>query len=133
MRFPGILLWLGAILFLGVGLTFLLWPLPASRLVEIIVPTPTARADFAATYGGLQIAFGIFLSICARRPGWYRAGLVAMGLALAGFGLGRLHGIIFSGGAPKQMIYWFLALELAGAVLTFLVLRDLNRKTSGSE
>ena len=60
-----------------------------------------------------------------------RAGLVAQGLVLAGFGLGRLHGILFSGGSPRQMIYWFLAIELAGAVLTFLVLRDVNRKGAG--
>jgi hypothetical protein len=127
MRFPTLLLWLGAIGFIAVGLAALLWPLPMGRLVDIPIPTPTARADFVATYGGFQIGFGLFLSICARRPAWFRAGLVALGLALAGFGFGRLHGIAFSGGSPRQLIYWFLALELIGAVLSFLALRDINR------
>lgn len=127
MRFPTVVLWAGALGFLGVGVAFLLWPIPMGQLVDIPLPTPTARADFSATYGGFEIGFGLFLSICARRPNWLRSGLVAMMLALGGFALGRTHGIAFATGAPKPLIYWVLALEALGALLALAALRQLNR------
>ena len=133
MRFPTILLWAGTLGFLAVGLAFLLWPIPMGQLVDIPIATPTARADFAATYGGFEIGFGLFLSICARRTGAIRTGLVALGLALAGFALGRTHGIVFSGGSPRPIIYWVLALEAAGAILSFAALWHLNRSSPPAE
>ena len=36
-------------MFTGFGVAFTLWPLPMGRVVEIPLPTPTARIDFAGT------------------------------------------------------------------------------------
>ena len=68
--FPVIVLWLMALGFLGFGLAFTLWPLPMAGVIEIPLPTPTARIDFAATYGGFEIGVAAFLIACARRADW---------------------------------------------------------------
>jgi hypothetical protein len=63
-----------------------------AAITEISLPTAMARTDLRATYGGLDLAVGIFLWICARRDQWIRPGLVALALTAAGFGGGRPAG-----------------------------------------
>ena len=130
MTFPRAVLWLNALAFIGFGLAFTLWPLPMARYVEIVLPTPTARIDFAATYGGFELGFGIFLVACARRTAWLEAGLWASAAALVGFALIRLHGLIFAAGPATRVIYFALALEIAGSALSILALRFRARTLS---
>jgi hypothetical protein len=120
---PRVLLWLAAVGFLGFGLAFTLWPLPMARLVEIPLPTPTARIDFAATYGGFELGVGAFLVYCALRPARHRAGLLAAGCALAGFATVRALGLLAVPAAPRPVIYYALALEAASAALAFWAAR----------
>ena len=94
MKLARMVLWFAAIGFLGFGIAFTLWPLPMARLIEIPLPTSTARIDFAATYGGFEIGFGVFLAACARRTEWLAPGLWATASALAGFAAIRLYGLI---------------------------------------
>ena len=98
MKPARVLLWAAGLMFVGFGIAFTLWPLPIGRVVEIPLPTPTARIDFAATYGGFSLGFGVFLLACARRDAWLEPGLWAVAAALAGLGLVRTLGILAAAG-----------------------------------
>lgn len=114
----------GAVIFAVIGLGFLFLPVKWAAVVEIPLPTPTARTDLRATYGGFDLAFGLFLALCARRPDWIRPGLVALGLAAAGFGGGRLLGILAEGTASPLML-GFAVLEWVTALVAIVLLRRL--------
>ena len=127
VTFSRVVLWLTAVAFIGFGLAFALWPEPMARITEIALPTPTARIDYVATYGGFQTAFGVFLVACARRSAWLEPGLWAAAASLAGFGLFRLLGVAMSNGPVGTPIYVGLGLELGGAALNLLALRAAPR------
>jgi hypothetical protein len=120
------ILWLGALGFLGFGLAFTLWPLPMAGMIEIPLPTPTARIDFAATYGGFELGFAAFLIACARRDSWAAPGLWAMSAALAGFALVRIQSLFAAAGPATAPIYVALALELTGTAAGIWALRRLS-------
>jgi hypothetical protein len=126
-----VVLWLAGLAFIGFGLAFTLWPLPLARVVEIPLPTPTARIDFAATYGGFELGFGIFLLVCARRAAWLAPGLWATAAALGGFAVVRLHGLLFAAGPATRPIFVGLALEMTGFAISVLALRALRRSQRG--
>lgn len=115
---------LGALILAGIGLGFLIMPVQWAAIIEISLPTAMARTDLRATYGGFDLAFGVFLGLCALRPEWIRPGLVALGLAATGFGGGRLLGILLEGTASPLMVA-FAALEVVIAVVAFALLRRL--------
>jgi Domain of unknown function (DUF4345) len=123
---PRLYLWLAALGFIVVGVMFLFWPLPLALSLGMPLTTPTARVDFAATYGGFQLGFGAFLMFCAVREEWTRAGVIAASFAFGGFAVGRLHGMLFAPAAPEQKIYWFLALEITGTVAGIAAARALR-------
>lgn len=109
---------LGALVFLAIGALFLVAPSYWAGVVDISLPTAMARTDLRATYGGFDLCFGLFLGLCTLRPDWIRPGLVALGLALAGFASGRLLGFVVEGAADRLMIL-FAVVEAVGAVLAF--------------
>jgi len=119
----GILLF-GAVVFAVIGLGFLVVPVQWASVVEIGLPTAMARTDLRATYGGFDLAVGVFLALCAFRTEWIRPGLAAMGLAAAGFAGGRLLGIVVEGTASPLMLI-FAIMETTGALLVLYVLRTL--------
>jgi hypothetical protein len=114
--------------FVGFGLAYTLWSLPMARLTGILLPTPTARIDFAATYGGLQIGFGLFLFMCVRRPAWTEPGLCAAVVSLSGLVLVRLLSLAAVGGEATVVIWVGLALELGTALLCGVMLRRLRKE-----
>jgi hypothetical protein len=85
-----------------------------AAFTELALPTSTARADFAATYGGFQLGFGGFLLICSRSPAWVEPGLWAGAAALAGFAGVRTLAIVLEGGRVRPPIWLGLGIELAG-------------------
>ena len=56
--------------FVGFGCAYALRPTRMAALTELTLPSPTARADFIATYGGFQIGFGVFLLASAGKASW---------------------------------------------------------------
>lgn len=128
MSFARILLWLSALVFGTIGLLFVIAPVSWARVVEISLPTAMARTDLRATYGGFDLAFGIFLAACALTPHWLRPGLLAGGLVLLGFGLSRLLGIVLEGEGHRLM-WTFMLLELAGGGLSLLAFTRTSSTT----
>ena len=116
MTLSGVLLWAAALIFGAIGALFLFAPVRWARTVEISLPTPMSRTDLRATYGGFDFAMGVFLAICAARPEWHAPGLLAAGLALLGFALGRLLGFLAERSAQRLMVL-FLAVEVIGGAL----------------
>ena len=127
MKPARVVLWIAGLMFVGFGLAFTLWPLPAARVVEIPLPTPTARIDFAATYGGFSLGFGAFLLACTRRPAWLEPGLWSVAAALAGLASVRTQGILAAAGPPLPVIFIGLAVEITGVAVSLLALRHLRR------
>lgn len=115
-----------ALVFVSMGVLFLVAPVRWAAAVEIALPTAMARTDMRATYGGFDLAVGVFLALCARRDAWLRVGVVAMGLVAAGFGFGRLTGILIEGTASPLMAT-FAIIETATVVFALVVLRRLPR------
>ena len=109
--------------FAGFGVAYALWPTSMAALTGVKLPSATARVDFAATYGGLQLGFAVFLWLCARRgdPASVRSGLLAIGCALSGLAVIRLSSALLNPSAGP-VIYAGLAIEAAGAALAFWAL-----------
>ena len=129
MNLARILLLLGALVFIFIGVVFLAAPVEWGRVVQIELPTPMARTDLRATYGGFDLGFGIFLGLCAFRREWHRPGLAAAAIALAGFGLARSFGMLMEGTASPLMMSLAVA-ELSGSGAAFLSYRRLGRDVS---
>ena len=119
------LIFVSAVIFVVVGAGFLLFPKRYGDVLEISLPTAMARTDVRATYGGLELGFGIFLILCVARREWVRPGLWALALTVGGFAIGRLVGFVAEGTINNFMLF-FLALELAVALLALFLLRRVE-------
>ena len=78
----------------------------------------------ALVFGVIGFGMGVFLALCALPTWWVRPGLVALGLVAAGFGGGRLLGVLAEGTASPLMLI-FAAIETASALFAFYLLRRL--------
>lgn len=116
------LVFASALIFIVVGAGFLLIPGQYADILEISLPTAMARTDVRATYGGLELGFGVFLVLCVVRREWIRPGLWALALGTGGFAAGRLVGLVTEGTINNFMLF-FLALELAVTLLAVFLLR----------
>jgi uncharacterized membrane protein len=125
MKLARSLVFASALIFVVVGAGFLLIPKRYGDVLEISLPTPMARTDVRATYGGLELGFGIFLILCVVRREWMRPGLWALALTVGGFAAGRLVGFVAEGTINNFMLF-FLVLELAVALLALFLLRRME-------
>lgn len=116
------LIFASALIFVVVGAGFLLIPSQYANILEISLPTAMARTDVRATYGGLELGFGIFLILCGVRREWIRPGLWALALTVGGFATGRLVGLVAEGTINRFLLI-FLVLELAVTLLAVVLLR----------
>lgn len=122
MKLARALIFVSALIFVVVGAGFLFIPRQWAGILEISLPTAMARTDVRATYGGLELGFGIFLILCVVRREWIRPGLWALALTVGGFATGRLVGLVAEGTINNFMLF-FLVLELAVALLAVFLLR----------
>ena len=112
--------------FCGFGLAYVLRPVRMAALTDLPLPTPSARADFMATYGGCQVGLGLFLLACAREQSWLAPGLLAGAAVLAGLACARGLGILVGAGRVRATIWGGLAIELTGALLNAWALGSLR-------
>ncbi|MFT6400156.1 MAG: hypothetical protein ACJAYU_004926 [Bradymonadia bacterium] len=108
--------------FLGFGLAFLLWPSAMTADLDITLPTARADIEIRAFYGGLELGFGAFLLLAARRHSWQVPALVGAAMLLGGAGTTRVVGQLLEG-QLVQPHAWLAALELSGAALSAVVAR----------
>ena len=104
----------GAVVFGGFGLAFALFPTEMAALVGVVAEAPEARADVAATYGGLEIGVALFLAWCLRRGALY-TGFAMAALGFGGLGAVRLAYLVAGGGGALS---WALvSAEAVGCAL----------------
>lgn len=112
-----------ALSFLIIGAGFLVTPVSWAQSVDITLTTSMARTDFRATYGGFVLMFGVYLVLCALRPAWHAAGLLAGALTLGGFAVSRLLGLVLEG-TLSSLMWTLLGVEvMAVAINTFLYIK----------
>ena len=125
MKLARSLVFASALIFVVVGAGFLLIPRQFGGVLELSLPTAMARTDVRATYGGLELGFGIFLILCVVRREWIGPGLWALSLTVGGFAIGRVVGFIAEGTINNFMLF-FLVLELAVASVALFLLRRVR-------
>ena len=111
--------------FAGFGAILLVRP-ALMGVVGIALTEPAASAEIRAFYGGLELGLAAFFALAAARPTWHRAALVAQVAAFSGVVLGRLIGLVVDG-AGEPLLFGFLAMEAAGALLGLWALRRTPR------
>ena len=79
LPFARVVLFVSALAFLGIGVPFLVAPIEMTGFVGVSLAGATADNDVRAVYGGLQIACGLILLVCASRAAWLRLGRAAAG------------------------------------------------------
>src|SRR5262245_9121970 len=108
------------------GLVYLLAP---ERMTD---PTgfgplgPSALTDVRATYGGLQIGFGLFLLWAAAEVGRVRLALVLLALTIGAVASCRLTGILIDASANGILVA-ALVTEIALTAITFVALNRLPK------
>ena len=119
-RLAVVALWIASLVFVGLGIALMIWPTEILAGVEVKFESPTAFADIRADYGGCIFGLGVFLVWCARQRNLIRLGLICVGLVFSGYSIARLFSLAIDG-QPKRIIYILLAVELAGALISFSV------------
>ncbi len=117
MRFPRITLAVAGLVFVALGLAFLIDPRGASRFVSL-QPAGSSQVAIRAVDGGLQLGLGIFFLVANVRERWIRAGLGAVILACSGLAFGRAAGMMMEG-LYDRVHTGFLTLELFGVAVGF--------------
>ncbi len=120
---------LAGLVFAGTGLAFVIAPglVPAVRDAGGGA-SPDAINDARAVYGALELGFGIFLALCARRPSRHEAGFLAALVAGGAMAASRFAGFALVEGTPPAHLAYG-ALDAAGAAFALYGLRR-NRATS---
>ena len=93
-----------------------------------LAAAPSALTEIRAFYGGLQIGIGCFLFWCIRQRTLTVAGLVLVGLAVGGAGIGRGFGMLVDR-EPTAFHLTNLAIEVATVGLVVAAI-SRNRRPS---
>ncbi len=115
-----------ALVYTGFGLWVLVSPHSGLAYLAIDLDHVNAMSDLRGSYGGLNIAVGLFLLFAAASSGWRRPGLGLVALLNGGYVFGRLVSLVVDG-TPGQAILIAMAFE-AALVVTAWVLA--TRETS---
>lgn len=128
-RYPSVVLWICAAVFLVTGLAFSLMPRDLFGDVGLEVPNGSALTELRAMYGGLELAVGLFLAVCARRGGEaLELGLLLSFLTLLGLASFRGVGMVLE--TPQLAVMsTLLILESVGAVFALSGLLVLRKQT----
>jgi hypothetical protein len=135
MQLARLSLGLTAAAFGGFGMWLLFRP-DALSTVGVELPTPAARAEIRAFYGGLELGMAVFFATAATRPAWFRPALVLQSASLGGSALGRVFSMRTDPG-EAPVIRVLAALEAAVAVAGLAALADVRstdrRVTTGTD
>jgi len=115
------------LLFAAIGGWTLLDPNAVAKVIDIMLPTPSATVDFMALYGGFMLGYGAFLVWCAVRKAYLPAGLLSLVFGVGATAGARILGMATQG-PVKPLFLQFLAFEVGSVVLAVLFLRYVLRQ-----
>lgn len=116
------LLWVAALIFVGIGVLYTFAPEMIIPIAENPAASASARTEIRAVYGGIELGLGIFFALSARREDLRVAGLAAAALVSGCAGLARYSSFFFEGGLDTLQLA-FGASELVGGLFAAYVLR----------
>lgn len=122
MIFPRFSLGVTGLLFIGLGVAFLLDPHGMADVIGVRADRPRQVVELRAMYGGFELGLGIFFLIAIGRTRWIRAALAAQTLGFLGLAGGRLVGMMFDGW--DRLNLGFFAIELTGALMGAVAFRQ---------
>ncbi|MGE0440238.1 MAG: DUF4345 family protein [Gemmatimonadales bacterium] len=125
MRLPRLVLALSGLVFLCLGLAFLLFPEQLAGRVDLAAGSAVGVVELQAISGGLEFGLGTFLLVAAFRVRWVRAALGAQVAGFGGLALGRSIGMLTAGIGGVHL--WFLAAELTGALFGLMAFHHAKR------
>jgi len=117
-----IVLWLSGLSLLAFGAAFVVAPLATMASAGIVLDGALAATELRAFYGGLEVALGVLVLLCALRPERRRDGLLLTFAIFAGIGMARLVGMLLSG-ADSGFLRFAIVTELGLAALAAWCLR----------
>jgi hypothetical protein len=117
------ILWVLAVVFVAVGVAFVLAPSTFTEMATGVVPEGGASStEIRAVSGGVALGLGLFFGWCARRGDEVVAGLVLGALVGAGLALGRVVGFASDGDVTGMQVTFAIA-EVATVLACVLALR----------
>ncbi|MCA9541020.1 MAG: DUF4345 family protein [Myxococcales bacterium] len=125
-RWPLGVLWAFAVMYVVVGVGFIVDTPGLWTHVGVPLGTPNALVDVRAIYGGLDLGLGLALVYCARTPGGRTAGLAISALTFAGIALTRSAGLLHDG-VEGNLPFGLLTIEASGALIAALAWRAQAR------
>jgi hypothetical protein len=129
-RYPSVVLWICALVFLGIGIVFTVVPQEMFAPLGLTVPGGSPLTELRAVYGGLELAIAVFLLFCARRGGVaLELGLLLSFLSFSGLAAYRGIGMGIEGPQVAMMSALLLS-EAAGAMFALSGLRVRARGSS---
>ena len=105
--------------FLNVGIQAFINPQSVMDFVGVVLDNVSARNSIRAYYGGVNVAFGLFLLFGAFKM--QREALILCFLYGGGFVVGRIYSILVEG-TPSSFIFTWLGIELVLTVVSFVLL-----------
>ena len=126
MIYARIVLFLSALMYGGFGAAYLARPKAMAKLTHFELTSPTAVTEIRAFYGGMELGLAALLVVCAIRPDWAGAGLLALALLSGGTVVARLIGFAADGSATA-FLWKVLAAEVLVAALGIVGLIVLRR------
>lgn len=120
-RIGSIYLLLNGLLFLGLGVAYLLMPVRMAAKTDFVLSSDVAVIELRAIYGGMEVAVGALLVFCALRNGWMTSGLVFTAIVYGGFVAGRVIGMIAADN-PGGMTWKLLAFEVTDLLIGLALL-----------
>lgn len=120
-----VLILMGAVC-LFIGLASLFAPGSVADFVNIELKDATARFDFRAVYGGLDLGIGVFLVVAALRKPWRLPALNMASLVFGGLTLGRVVSLAIDE-KPGVVGWGLMGLEVVLLAIAAFALVRLHR------
>ena len=121
MDLATILLWVSALVFLGVGVQGLFMP---RRILEPLggkLDTPSVANEVRANYGGMHTGLAVLMVVGALREPYRMSAVALMFTFTLGLCVGRAVSWVLDG-RPNRYLRFFYGLEAAGAAAAGFVL-----------
>ena len=125
MTFARVILTLFALLFIGLGVAFLLFPVSWASTVGFELQGTLAVNEIRTFYGGLELGIGGFLLFAAFTRSLLRAGVIVQVALFGGLAFGRTFSLLVDG-SPGPLGAYFLSTDLLGLISGLFALLRLR-------